>query len=607
MSLRSRTLLAGGVIIGLLIVLTYLVLSTIISQSFTELEKKESKLNAERVVKALEQQMRSQLASTRDYSEWDDTYNYVVSHDPAYLADNFDLAVYENLNISLIMILDLQYQMVFGQAFDLNGGGEQPLTENVQPFIQPGEPLVSLRTPESTLSGYLLLPEGPLMVTANPILGNNGVGEPRGELVMGHWLDTDAIKDLSDQVNLTVHLYAYGNDTLSEAAQTAAKTLEVERQAPGFPFAFIPHSSTIAYAYTELRDLYGKPTLLIEVVVPRDIFQEGQASLNLMLGVLILIGLTFSPIMVWLLNEHVLRPVLRLSRGVADIAQTGDVTKRLPPRMKDEIGVLTNNFNAMLVRLEQAQNELTEAKDIAVNANRAKDMFLAQVSHELRTPLSAILGYTELLNNEILGNLQPQQKKATTQILDSTQHLTGLVNDLLDQAQMDRGTFKLHMVAFNPHTLVEQVLAELNPAAERKGLRLLSEVTPEVSDRLVGDAHRLQQIMTNLINNAIKFTEKGEVSVRIFIAGPEHWAIQVADTGPGIPAEARQIIFEPFKQIDNTITRKQKGYGLGLTIVKRLVTQMNGELYLDSEVGKGSTFTVLLPINPPEEEPFTPD
>ncbi|HZU86547.1 MAG TPA: CHASE4 domain-containing protein, partial [Anaerolineaceae bacterium] len=605
MGLRLRTLLAGGVIITLLVVMTFVALSAILSQSFTELEKRQSELNAQRVVKALEQQLRSQLSSTKDYAEWDATYDFVASQDPAYLEDNYDLTVYQNLNVSLLMILDLQNQVIMGQAFDLDAGLEQPLTENIRPHIQAGKPLVSIPNAESTLTGFLILPEGPLMVTGNPILRNNGKGEPDGVLIMARWLDTTTIADLSNRTSLTVHVYLYGRDALSPEAQSATKTLEIARQQPGFPFAFVPRDGKIAYAYTELRDIYGVPSLLVEVVIPREIYQEGQSSLNWMLAILILIGLTFGPIMAFLLEAHVLRPVLHLSRGVAEIAATGDLSKTISIRGKDEIGTLTKNVNTMLLSLSQTQNELKDAKDIAEHANRAKDMLLAQVSHELRTPLSAILGYTELLYTEVLGPLLPQQKKASAQVLDSTRHLTGLVNDLLDQAQMDRGAFRLYYAPFAPRTLMDQVMTELTPQAERKGLRLIAEIMPEIPDDMVGDVRRLQQIITNLVNNAIKFTEKGEVSVRFFVPSPGHWAIQVADTGPGIPAESREIIFEPFKQVDNTITRKQKGYGLGLAIVKRLAIQMGGEVYLDSELGKGSSFTVLLLIEPPEGETIT--
>ena len=142
----------------------------------------------------------------------------------------------------------------------------------------------------------------------------------------------------------------------------------------------------------------------------------------------------------------------------------------------------------------------------------------------------------------------------------------------------------------------------MSSLAESKGLKLITTIDDNMPATLVGDANRLYQVLNNLVGNAIKFTEQGQVEVRFFRSGDTHWAIQVSDTGPGIPAEAQQFIFDAFRQVDSSTTRKYGGSGLGLSIIKQLVTLMDGEVTVESEIGQGSTFTIMLPLASVQEK-----
>jgi signal transduction histidine kinase len=228
-----------------------------------------------------------------------------------------------------------------------------------------------------------------------------------------------------------------------------------------------------------------------------------------------------------------------------------------------------------------------------------KSQLLTKVSHELRTPLGGILGYAELLANNAFGSLKDQQKQAVNQILDSTHYLALMVNELLDQAQLEAKVVRINQEAFSPADLLHKVEAGMAILARHKGLEFSTRIDPEVPASLLGDPQRIQQILFNLVGNAIKFTRQGGVQVRIFQPDPQFWAVQVIDTGAGIPLEAQAAIFEPFRQVDNTITRENRGTGLGLSITKQLVELMHGSVHLDSAPGKGSTFTILLPLLTP--------
>jgi signal transduction histidine kinase len=231
-----------------------------------------------------------------------------------------------------------------------------------------------------------------------------------------------------------------------------------------------------------------------------------------------------------------------------------------------------------------------------VAADQLKSQLLSTVSHELRTPLSSIKGYSELLIEGAYGAVTNEQKGVIQRILLNTSQLHSMVNNLLDRAQIEQGKLALRNALFAPADLLETTQAALSILAQTKGVELKSEIAPDVPAKLMGDALRLQQILFNLTSNALKFTERGSVTARIFKPEAARWALQVSDTGIGIALEAQAHIFESFWQVDSSATRQYRGSGLGLAIVKQLVDLMHGEIALTSQIGQGSTFTVILPL-----------
>jgi signal transduction histidine kinase len=239
---------------------------------------------------------------------------------------------------------------------------------------------------------------------------------------------------------------------------------------------------------------------------------------------------------------------------------------------------------------------LTARLQQAIEADRLKGQLLANVSHELRTPLAAISGYSQLLDDESYGTLTEKQHTTVQRILVNTTQLQGMVNNLLDRAQIEQGKLSLRNAPFAPADLIKSTQATMDVFAKEKSVQLTSEVAPDVPATLSGDELRLQQILFNLTSNALKFTEKGSVHMRIFLPDKNHWALQVADTGIGISSEGQAQVFEPFWQADSTATRQYRGSGLGLSIVKQLSDLMGGKIKLASKPEQGSTFTVTFPL-----------
>jgi PAS domain S-box-containing protein len=246
--------------------------------------------------------------------------------------------------------------------------------------------------------------------------------------------------------------------------------------------------------------------------------------------------------------------------------------------------------------LVKANRELAVARRQADEATRLKSEFMATMSHELRTPLNAVIGYSEITLAGMCGPLNQEQEDYQKRILVNAEHLLELINNVLDLSKVEAGRVELSQKPFIVQDLLGDVMYQIKGLAAEKGLELEGTIDQTLPLALVGDYIRLKQILVNLVSNAIKFTDSGKVTIVIQANDHKNWSIMVSDTGFGIPSHAQEYIFEEFRQVDGTSQRKQGGTGLGLAIVRKLATLMGGNVRVKSEIGKGSTFTVTLPL-----------
>ncbi len=242
---------------------------------------------------------------------------------------------------------------------------------------------------------------------------------------------------------------------------------------------------------------------------------------------------------------------------------------------------------------------LGKARKEAENATRLKSQFLATMSHELRTPLNAIIGYTEIHLAGMTGELTGEQRDYQARVLANADHLLQLINDVLDISKIEAGRLEIVNKPFNVALWLEEVLDQTQGLAEEKKLGYTSALDQRMPPVIVGDAARLKQVAINLLSNAIKFTDSGTIRLQIRKHGHEAWKLIVEDTGIGIPSHMQETIFEEFRQVDSSSRRKQGGTGLGLAIVRKLALMMGGTIRVQSQMSKGSTFTVILPLDEP--------
>jgi signal transduction histidine kinase len=317
-----------------------------------------------------------------------------------------------------------------------------------------------------------------------------------------------------------------------------------------------------------------------------------------------IVFLCLSTVAIYIFSDRITRPINRLTEQAKKMSR-GFLNQSIPVNSRDEIGQLANAFNDMAralndqyVGLEgkvaERTNELRKVNIKLAEASEHKSRFLANVNHELRTPLSSIIGYARLLHRETEGRITPLQRENLEDLLRNAERLLRLIDSLLDFAKIESGKIDVQIGPVKVEELIQTAIATVEPMLDGGSVRLVSDF-PSIMAPLATDPEKLRQIIVNLLGNSVKFTDCGEIKISACQENG-HFKLVVADTGIGIDKADMDRIFEEFDRGRLNDAGNYRGTGLGLAIAKRLVDVLGGSIAVESEVGRGSTFTVTLPV-----------
>jgi signal transduction histidine kinase len=480
-----------------------------------------------------------------------------------------------------------------------------PVTENRNYYgpvhVDPisGEPVMTIGVPvENLVTGKIaaiLVADVRFVSIQNIIAATEAVDKKHGNLIDVYVIDAnnDVVAHSDPSVSLRdLHF----NANVNEGVQTGLK------------------GTSVILAANKIQ--LGEQTFTLVAETPVNealapVYATGTAIL-----VFLLVVVVVSIVVAVLLANQIVKPIVTLSSTTQAI-QAGDLTRRVDVKTKDEIGQLASAFNGMTGRLQETLTglethvadlekarvereilikDLQEAKRIAEENSRLKSEFLSTMSHELRTPLNAIEGFTGIILNKMGGtDFNPKTEGYLTRIRSNSKRLLQLINDFLDLSRVEAGRLELANQPFSPVGLTKRWKDEIGILAEKKNLQFVINLAPGIPETIYGDEEAISKIVVNLLSNAIKFTEEGQIALAVERTDG-NWGITVSDTGIGIPPHAREFIFDEFRQVDGTSKRKYGGTGLGLAIVQKYARAMGGTVQVKSELGKGSTFSVSLPL-----------
>ncbi|MEZ4671120.1 MAG: ATP-binding protein [Anaerolineae bacterium] len=630
MSLRNRFLGFSIAIIVIALVILYAASQMILLSGYESLEAHEITDDLIRSTNALNDRIRDLKTIAIGYAEWDDTRNYLLSRDPKYIDNNMFAGVYSDTGIDIAIFLNTDKEIVFNKGYDRQTGEEIPVPDALVKYLKPDSILLNHQDTQSAITGIVSLDLGSMIVVSLPVSNNQGTGPINGYMVWGRYVDRELIDQIAASTYFNITMVPY-HATNADADILKARDLLGEAE----PYFIQPYDEHNVAGYTFVKDIYGQPALLVRLEQSRALYQQGKSSLNYFLSTLLVIAVVGSAMAIYIVNRVILKRVSSLSQAVSTVRATRDLNTPITVTGTDELGVLAEGLREVLdtlaesrrhlmesnVQLEQrvaertveltransqlvqAQLQSEQARDEALEALRVRSQIIANISHDSRTPLTAIGLNIDILKRGHFGELNEKQQQVLERIIASNKRLMSLITNLLSEAQLNSDKVEMQLTPIALHELTSDLEKLFMPMAEQKGIDLTVEAEPMMPDVLLGDMERLKQILSNLVDNAIKFTDKGSVCVCIKRPDPEHWVVQITDTGRGIPVEAQSRVFEAFWQVDGSVTRNvNRGVGLGLSIVKRLVTAMAGEIQVESTLGIGTIFTVILPLQESSRE-----
>jgi len=531
----------------------------IIVSSFAKLEEQEVQESIEITRSTLSNEFADLSSRARDYADWDETYVFVQDGNEEYIQNNLDAPTWANLRVDVAVFINTAGQVVFGIVFQLDGT-TIPIPQSLLNLLSANDTLWGHSSITGEITGIVPL-EDPLLIASRPILTSMHEGPIRGVLIMGRYLDSEEIEYLSQTVHLPFSLSSFNDSETNSDFYAARQSLSKEN-----PVFVQPLNGSTVAGYALLTDIYENPFLVLRETMPRDIYKQGEATVAYFLMAQIVTGAVSAIAVILILEKYVISRVDRLASDVKNIEKSSSFSEHLSWDNKDELSFLAGAIDSMM------EEHLKAIEQVA-----------AMVGHDLRNPLTGIANAAYYLRMKIGSNLGPKATEMLDIIDKDIEYSNKIVNDLLEYSR----AIKLDLSESTPKTILKEALELVNIPANVQVLDF-TEDTPKITV----DIDKMKRTFVNLIKNSFDAMPKGGKLTAKSRKTRGNVEFSFADTGAGVPKETLERLFTPL------FTTKDRGMGFGLAICKRIVEAHGGKISVESTVGKGTTFTLTIPVEP---------
>ncbi len=561
MTLGQKTIFFCGLVFVGFILLIYFISSSLLFSNYHKFEDRMVRLNVERARSAVNEALTGLKASVEDYSKWDDTCTFILKPNEKYIYDNMGSSMFRDQRVNLAIFLDTRRKIVFQKMMDWRTGRERPSPKGFDRYLSPSGPLARLSSVESLVSGVVLLPENPMLVVGVPILTSEGTGPVRGSLIFGRFLDPGEIRRLENATHLKIGIVPEKKTPLSTDVFQPGKEAQ-----PSDTISVMPLNEALIRGNTLYRDILGKPVFLLQVDMPRDIYQQGISSVRVLMLALLLTGLAFGGMILFLLERFILSRLSHLNRDIRNIGVTRNLSMRVALRGNDELTDLARSINGMLEELTGYQDKLRSlASQLSLTEERER--------RRLAVNLHDSIGQTLALLKIKTGTIwQESSEKA----VDMAKEIRELLEQAIRCTRML--TFELsppllYEMGFEP--AVEWLLEYFHIT---HGLQITFE--KDGTEKFLNDDIRvvLFQAVRELLMNVVKHAQSPRVMVRSEVAG-ENIRVIVKDEGIGFDfsVACRNGVF-------------------GLFSVRERLGMLGGSLDIVSSPGQGTKAVLTAPM-----------